>query len=195
MRWVSCRARSTSCRISREVKPPITLEKLVRVYRRFHQPAARAELAYYGSLPTLREAIGRAGRAERPDGKRHDHQTRIRRRALAEAANRLKRLPLTGARRFHDLHSAIDQALGSIDGIGELMVYDTSLRIGARLKLAPDVIYLHRGTRAGAKALGLNPRAAFIHPNEVPTPLRGLRPHELEDFLCIFKAEIARWAA
>jgi len=190
-RWASCRAKAMTCRFD-AIQGAVTLAKLVDRYRTVYRPSARAELAYYGSLPTLAEAVRRAGRAERPDGKRHDHQTRIRRAALAEAGRRLEKLDLRSSRTFRALHDAVERAIGSIAGIGELMVYDTALRIGARLRLKPDVVYLHAGTRAGAMALGLEGGACYLEPVLLPAPLHRLRPHELEDFLCIFKDELAR---
>ena len=42
-----------------------------------------------------------------------------------------------------------------MDELGELTVYDVAHRIGAYLQLEPDVVYLHRGTRIGARYLGL----------------------------------------
>ena len=76
--------------------------------------------------------------------------------------------------------------------IGRLMVYDTSLRVGARLHLLPDRVYLHAGTRVGARALGLDWRADHVAMAHLPRALRLLGPHEIEDCLCIYKREIAR---
>lgn len=59
----------------------------------------------------------------------------------------------------------IDTALETIPGLGELYVYDTTLRIGAKLNLFPDKVYLHAGTRLGATALGLRTAAALKSPN------------------------------
>jgi hypothetical protein len=53
---------------------------------------------------------------------------------------------------FGDLFHLVGAALDSIHGLGELYVYDTSLRIGAKLNLFPDRVYLHAGTRLGAGA-------------------------------------------
>jgi hypothetical protein len=41
-------------------------------------------------------------------------------------------------------------------------MYDTALRIGAKLKLFPTKVYLHAGTRLGARALGLDDSAATL---------------------------------
>jgi hypothetical protein len=55
-----------------------------------------------------------------------------------------------------ELHALIKRTIHSIGGLRELYTYDMALRIGAFLGLAPEFVYLHRGTRAGARALGLN---------------------------------------
>lgn len=70
-------------------------------------------------------------------------------------------------------------------------VYHTALHIGAKLGLKPDKIYLHRGTRAGARKLGVNTRSATLSVDSLPTPLRVLDPREAEDFLCIYKARFS----
>jgi len=76
--------------------------------------------------------------------------------------------------------------------VGELTVYDVSLRVGARFGLAPAEVYLHRGTREGAVALGLNGRRNTIRVDELPVEFRVLQPRELEDLLCIYKEQLKR---
>lgn len=83
-------------------------------------------------------------------------------------------------------------AIGVLHGIGELTVYDTALRIGAKLGLLPKKVYLHAGTRAGARALGLNWKATSLAVRELPSELLTLTPHEIEDCLCIFKDKLKR---
>ena len=88
---------------------------------------------------------------------------------------------------FDELHEEIHRTIGSISGVGDLAVYDIAMRIGAKLGLEPSRVFLHRGVREGARALGLNFRALSLELGELPEPLRDLRPHEVEDVLCIFK--------
>jgi hypothetical protein len=49
------------------------------------------------------------------------------------------------------------------------------------------MVYLHAGTRTGARALGLAARAATLDVSELPAEFHSLEPHEVEDVLCIFK--------
>jgi hypothetical protein len=53
-------------------------------------------------------------------------------------------------------------------------------------------VHLHRGTRTGARALGLDTSRSFLKPTDLPKEIRSLRPHEIEDFLCIYKHHFAR---
>jgi hypothetical protein len=169
-----------------------TLARIVQAYVANHRPRAQAEADFYAALPSLREAVRRAARAERPDGKRHDHQTRIRRSALRRAERRLERLDLAGVKTFAELHALLSETIETLPGIGELMVYDTSLRIGARRGIEPVFVYLHAGTRRGARELGLRWSAPYLRVSEVPKPLRRLRPREIEDVLCIYKRHFRR---
>jgi hypothetical protein len=84
----------------------------------------------------------------------------------------------------------VAETIGGIPGIGDLTVYDTAIRIAAHRGLSPRRVYLHAGTRDGARALGVPRDRAWVMPRE----LRRLRPMEIEDCLCIYKAELRRWA-
>lgn len=181
--WESCRRRNSNRKRFR----PTTFAGVVRAYREYHRRGAKAELDYYANLPSLKEAIVRAGWAERPDGKRHDHQTRLQRRALREVEQTLLRVMPRRFKNFDDLHELLAREIGPISGIGELMVYDTALRIGAQLGLAPQSVYLHRGTRQGARALGIDSARRSVERRELPKEFRTLRPSEIEDCLCIYK--------
>lgn len=77
-------------------------------------------------------------------------------------------------------------------GIGELSKYDTATCFGCERGIYPTVIYLHAGTADGAKALGINGTTAtkeqFI---EVCDAFEKLEPIQIEDFLCIYKDQLA----
>ena len=88
---------------------------------------------------------------------------------------------------FDELIALIHDLTEPIPGIGELAVYDTALRIGARFGLEPTRVYVHAGTRDGARALGFDGRRTTIEMDELPEPLRGLSAREAEDLLCIYK--------
>ena len=65
------------------------------------------------------------------------------------------------------MHDIVSDVAADFHGIGSLTVYDTATRIGAFLKLEPDRVYLHAGTRDGARALGFDQRDS-LSASELP---------------------------
>lgn len=167
-----------------------SLAAIVKDYVRRHRHKTIRELRYFRDLPSLEAAITDAGLARRLDGeryRRYSHQRRIPRDALEAATRRLYRANLGSARSFADLITRVSSAVRSVRGIGELYIYDTALRLGGHLRLLPREVYLHAGTRRGAQALGLDHRLESVSPHQLPAVLLRLRPHEVEDVLCIYK--------
>lgn len=164
-----------------------TLAAIVQDYIRRHRYKTVRELRYFRNLRSLGQAITEAGLARRPDGKRWSHQRRIPSAALETATARLRHAYVQSARSFADLIARVNTTVRPVRGISELYVYDTALRLGAHLRLLPDAVYLHAGTRRGAKALGLDYNSDSIPPSQLPAVLHRLRPHEVEDVLCIYK--------
>jgi hypothetical protein len=167
---------------------PHTLGGMVRHYISHKRPCAQHELKTFAKLP-FEEALERAALAIDKDGKRFSHQTRLEGSQLRKARSIL----LDAARELHrcdsfdQLHNLIKEHLDGIRGLAELYYYDTALRIGASRGLMPKRVYLHRGTRKGASALGLDWRADSLGPRALPKELAVLDPYEIEDFLCIYK--------
>jgi hypothetical protein len=86
------------------------------------------------------------------------------------------------------LHSRLHTLLFDIFGVNEMYVYDAAKRIGVYRRLTPQKVYLHAGVRKGVKALGLNTRGRrSVEFDELPRSLRGLSPHDLENFLCSYR--------
>ena len=165
------------------------VQRAVSDYIAHHRHDADAELSFYRAMPNLGHAITRAARARTADGGKHPHQWRIPCDVLREFGRRLscRDRDLREARSFDELHRVVLEVGYLIYGIGELAVYDTALRIGMKRDLLPTRVYLHRGTRSGARALGINRNCPSISVSELPEPFADLKPHEIEDCLCIFK--------
>lgn len=125
-----------------------------------------------------------------PSGKRHPHQRRIPGAALQEAVQRLQAVDLAAAETFDELHDVINAAVRHIDMIGPLTVYDIAHHLGAFLGLEPTRVYLHRGTREGARALGLGRGLHTLDLDDLPPELQRLTAAEAEDCLCIYKAQL-----
>lgn len=168
------------------------LEAIIRTYIRKIRPKAQAEIDWFAHQPSFDAAIEKAALALNSRGKRYSHQRRLTKAALREAFRSLsdKSEAIKRARDFDELFRIIRAVVKPIQGVGELYVYDTSFRIGAKLNLFPTKVYLHAGTRRGARALGLDHSRATLKVSALPKELRTLEPYELEDILCIFKDEL-----
>ena len=120
---------------------------------------------------TFAEAVKVAVFARDADGKKHPHQWRLRHTTLRHTWRRVRRRlkQLKSARGFHELFLIIEQC--ATHGFGPLAVYDTAHRIGDWLDIEPDRVYLHQGTREGARILTLNYRAPWLMMNEFPREL------------------------
>jgi hypothetical protein len=174
---------------------PSGLAAIVRSYRAQCARRALAELETFGAEPSLSSAVRRASFATTPDGKRYHHQRRLSTATLEALHALLRRAPLARCRSFHELHTMVRRVIGPVPGVGRLMIYDTALRIGAKLGLEPERVYLHAGTRDGARNLGLDWRAESVEMKELPAELRRLKAHQVEDVLCIYKDRLMRGAA
>lgn len=171
----------------------MSLESVVRHYRKFFRPNAQAELKWFVRQPTLEKAIEFAALATDQQGRRFSHQRRLTRNNMERAhkALMLRASELRGSTNFAKLYRSVVEIVRPLTGLGELYWYDTALRIGAALGKFPAAVYLHAGTRVGAAALGCDPKVRSLMMGELPEDLRSLEPHEIEDVLCIYKKVLA----
>jgi hypothetical protein len=170
----------------------LKLEAIVRTYTRQIRPRAQAEIDWFARQLLLDDAIEKAALAVNSRGKRYSHQRRLTKAALKQALRALldKSGAMKQARDFDELFRIIGAAVKPIRGIGELYIYDTSFRIGAKLNLFPTKVYLHAGTRLGVRALGLDDSEMKLKVSTLPKEFRALEAHEIEDVLCIFKDKL-----
>jgi hypothetical protein len=169
------------------------LEDVVARYIRDFRPGADRELDFFRSCTSFKRAVKYAGLSMLPNGKRHPHQYRIPLSVLREAERNLQTVSasLRGCATFDELFQLVQSETGGIYGIGELTIYDITTRLGAFLGLEPERVYLHAGTREGARHLGIITRRESFEPSELPQAFRRLRPREIEDCLCIYKRQLA----
>jgi hypothetical protein len=167
----------------------------------------RSLLEGYRELNDLKAAINSAALAEdlvgksyrkEGDGKvrRHGHQRRIKRsvlenarRVLASKANTQK---FKCCRSFEEIFELVARCCDQIPGTGPLYVYDTTLRIGAFTKKLPKLVHLQAGALLGARALGLDVKKSPLPVSDFPKVMQCLAPHEIEDFLCIYKETLSK---
>ena len=165
-----------------------SLDAIVRAYCHDYRKSATREYAYGANHSSFNLVIQTAALSTLPCGKRHPHQRRIPANALQCAAYALTKQGVATSGTFHDLHQAVHATIGNINRIGELAVYDIACRIGAYLSLSPDRVYLHAGTRQGARALAL--RGSSIRKQDLPRAFQVLSPAEIKDCLCIYKNQV-----
>lgn len=170
----------------------MNLTGLIEIYKRKNKPNLDRMLDYYKSLESLEEVIKNATLAIGPGGKRHPHQWRIKKIVLEKAANRLLDgvNEINNCNSFEDIIKLAEEKTKDLKGFGELAIYDTSLRIGAKKDIYPSKVFVHAGTRKGCKALGLDDKLKTLTVQNFPEPIKDLQPHEIEDFLCIYKDEV-----
>jgi hypothetical protein len=167
-------------------------ETIIRHYKLHHAHNEESEINCFRRQPSLEAAIDLAARAKDDQGNHYSHQNKIPRTAYPEARRRLLEHhdEIQRCKSFHELWLLLKEILEPIPGIGELYIYDTAFRIGAYLNLLPDRVYLHRGTRDGAKAFGfVTKNKEWLMLDELPKPLRDLPANEVEDILCIYKGK------
>ena len=177
---------------------PMNLSAIIRHYLKYYQPLHDHELMWFQNQSSLEDALRIAGSAQDDVGHRYSHQRRVKAQAIREAARRLadSHDEIRGCSSFHDLWNLLVLRLSPIQGIGELYIYDTALRIGGHLRLTPEKVYLHAGTRIGARRLGLVPASdgskQWLESEELPKLLRDLAPSDVENLLCIYKDRLPR---
>lgn len=153
------------------------------------QQEQQVEERDFRSCNSLAAAISKAIDSRDLKNCRHSHQWCIAKHVYPEAKQLLlgAKGQLSRSRSFAELHHLVDQAIGGIHGAGPLFVYDVAARLGLFLQLQAELIYLHAGTKIGARKLLAVPRLGqTLGIEKLPKVLHSLTPAELESFLCIY---------
>lgn len=131
---------------------------------------------------------------------KHPHQYRISKANLQSFSKKLskKEQEIRKCKNFSELHNVVNNC--KIKGVAELTVYDAALRIGCKLGIKPNYIYLHRGTKEGASILFNKDFLRFrikqtklptsLEVNNLPKEFGTLEPYQIEQLLCIFKKQL-----
>lgn len=161
-------------------------------------PLEHGYLEWVASSRNLAEAVGRCVRSTMPNGKRHNHQSRIPMKTLEQFGEAIYRR-LGGSRNaalrkcssFHDLLTLLESC--ALPGIGPVTQYDVASRLGSFLGLAPERVYLHAGVRQGAEAMGLRTKGKmWLTREELPHELASLTADDCEDFFCVYRTLFPR---
>jgi hypothetical protein len=170
-------------------------EEIVEDYRWGARLQAMDELEYFAKLPSLEEAINAVADARKETGALFNHQRHLEQSTVEEVRRALlaNRDAIARVADFDELIGLVERLIGRIRGAKEMYIYDAALRLGAYLKKLPERVYLHRGTRLGAEALGVSVAGrSWIAVEELPAAFRVLKAYEIEDVLCSYKDDIKR---
>lgn len=172
------------------------MKDIISDYFSKHHQGSLIEKNFFESRRTLQEAISYAALA-RDEESKFSHQYRVQNQSLEESRSRLLRAAyrIQACQTFHELYMLVESLILPVPGIGALTVYDTALRIGFWMRLEPEYIYLHAGTREGARNLGLPVNSAYLEMHQIPKALRNLTPDQIESIFCIYKNSFSSKAA
>ena len=97
----------------------------------------------------INDAIQTAVLAINENGKMFSHQTCIKKSVLYSYIDSLVNVnnQIQNSKTFEELHNIL--SVNRVFGIGDLTVYDTTLRLSQYLNLFPEYIYIHAGTKKG----------------------------------------------
>jgi len=162
------------------------LLQLVEKYRSNHLGRKQNELNRFQNMTSLEQVIEEIFIDKR--GNQYDHQRQgeaTRERAIATLLSISD--DIQRCQSFDELFNLIQiQVQERVENVGEMFTYDAALRIGAFLGFLPETVYLIRGARKGATALGLTNSLGFLRVENFPYELQSLQPHEIHHFLCVF---------
>ena len=160
-------------------------------YKRHVKRAFESEMDWYASAPNLVCAIRRAAHS-RFNHKICMHQRRLGAALLAKAGELLvvqqHAIAQAAAVGFSDLLQVVAQH--SPKGCGTLFHYDVSVRLAHHLKLDVLAVYLHAGTRVGAKRWQPDRRHGPTLAPDLVARFRGLSCDHIENLLCIYAQHI-----
>lgn len=173
-------------------RPLITLEAIVEDWQyRFIEGDAKkyrdTVVDYCMKSASFEEAVARACHCRNEQGKKHNHQSKVRDTVLIEWSFKIVgNINPIEIKDFDHLFDRLEELL--IWGIGPVTHYDVATRIGAYLKMEPEQLYLHAGVLSGWKLLHGNgkwperlPRGSW------PVALQCLPADQVEDLLCAYR--------
>lgn len=154
---------------------------------------------------SYREAVDRACNSKRPNGKVHNHQSRVPavvRMRFAENIHASKRA--YDAKTFDEFYDILFDVAPA--GIGPVTLYDVATRIAAykdahlrhcKGQHSVQSLYLHAGVRVGWCQLHgqRSPAQLRIPRDELPKELRRIPTDEVEDMLCAYRDVLQPWCA
>jgi hypothetical protein len=172
-----------------------SLAQLIAEFLEQEGTCPRGDIKAFRNL-TLVDAIKKAARARDENGDFYAHQWNLKNwpKVPEQAESTLLKCAdeIGACSDFDVLHELVKSKL-RISGASEMYWYDTAFRIGISLNVYPQKVYLHRGTKDGAEALGIYNGTDVLEMSELPAEFGRMKPYQVEDFLCIKKDVLHRF--
>ncbi|AEV31533.1 hypothetical protein [Owenweeksia hongkongensis] len=157
-------------------------------------------IEFYKGLPT-EEILKKACLAKTHIGKMDSHQRRVGKEKCKEGLRIMmtKESEVWKAKTFEGLKQVTDSIASVTHGLGPLWSYDTALRIGFKMNVFPDRVYVQSGVSDGIKNLlgkdfyknlPRNRGHKYCLRENLPKELHGMEPALIENFLCIYKTQL-----
>ncbi|MDM1323470.1 hypothetical protein HXZ90_04115 [Acinetobacter pseudolwoffii] len=166
-----------------------SLASLVQGYKNEYRKDKNNELSYFRNMD-FDQALKKAAYAENKNGRKFSHQYRLPKQASEQAFKKFTEIKteIKATQNFEQLYELLDSNLRSIQDIGDLFIFDTALRIGAKLNYLPKELIVQSGSKEGAKKLGLTVKNKRVSLEQLPSLIReNLEPYEIENFLCLYR--------
>lgn len=132
---------------------------------------------------------------------KNSHQNRMPAATVVEARATLKKCELASLSGFREILAEVVRATKDVKQFGTLAAFDFTLRYAYSRGIEPDTVYLHAGTMQGFKALQqLYPHlrstvskavGTTVDAASLPEPVARLGNLHIENFLCIYDAQLA----
>lgn len=144
------------------------------------------EKVFFQEKTNLKVAIITATLATNCEGKKHSHQKRIPNSALQNFKKKVlsKESKIQRVQTFQDLYMIVQSC--KVFGVGNLTIYDVSLRIGFYLSIYPIRLYLQAGSKIGYQRLI---ESGIIKVGEIENYLKSqnILSYHFENFLCLYR--------
>lgn len=139
---------------------------------------------------SLEEAVSKSASAINVYGKIDNHQRRIGKNLLNLGASMMitNIEKLKKCKTFKEIFEISEEVKNSVLGLGDLWSYDTALRIGFNKNLYPKDVYVQAGVKKGVEKLFYPKikKGRCLPMSIFPSEFHILKPHEIENFLCIW---------
>jgi hypothetical protein len=187
---MQCNPTTSKC-LPRRFQPDgfSSFKEIVQHYIELRRSDVNDEFNWIRSIKSEVELIRVASYVIRSNGKRSSHHYRKPHELLERVRKTLlaSRSKLARFRTFDQIYNFLESSIGDFFGVSELYIYDVSLILSVHRGITPERIYLHTGTREGARILRLPFGNKYLELSDIPKVFRTLAPHEIEDVFCIYK--------